>query len=452
MDVMSLDIYNEWDNLKDRYHKEYVQNEISYQTWITPLVLKEVSDYVLYVEAPDDTIYEIVMAKYQFSLQTFIREVTEDINYKVVILKKGEYESKSPKEDIKPTTGNINKKYTFDTFVKGDNNSLAFNAALSVAENPATQYNPLFLYGNSGLGKTHLMYSIKNYINEYRPELKVLYVTSEEFTTDLIESIRLSKDSNKGFREKYRTIDILLIDDIQFILNKGTSQEEFFHTFNALYTSGKQIVISSDKPPKELTAFDDRMISRFEQGLTVDIQPPTYETRMAILKNKAELDGYQNSMFHISDEVFDYIATHIKSNIRELEGALTKIVAYSKLAKNNNIELEFAKTVLQEFISSNSKREITPELIVDIVASHFNLTVEELYSADKSKRLARPRFIAMYLCKTMTDVSYSSIANALHRKDHTTVINGVKNITNDIQTDPNLASTINILKKKISPV
>ena len=307
---------------------------------------------------------------------------------------------------------NLNPNYTFETFVIGNNNNLAHAASLAVAETPGEVYNPLFIYGGVGLGKTHLMQAIAHFIIKTKPELKVLYVTSETFTNELIDSVKNQKNSE--FREKYRNIDVLLIDDIQFIIGKESTQEEFFHTFNALYQDRKQIVISSDRPPKEMETLSERLRTRFEMGLPVDIQIPTYETKMAILNKKAELGGYD-----IPYEVKDYVATHIKSSIRELEGALTKLSAFAKLS-SNPITVEFAEEALKDLISPDSRREITPELIIDIVAEHFNIKSEDILSQKRSADIVYPRQIAMYLCRQMTTNTVQSLGKAFGNRDHTT--------------------------------
>lgn len=338
---------------------------------------------------------------------------------------------------------NLNPNYTFETFVIGNNNNLAHAASLAVAETPGEVYNPLFIYGGVGLGKTHLMQAIAHFIIKTKPELKVLYVTSETFTNELIDSVKNQKNSE--FREKYRNIDVLLIDDIQFIIGKESTQEEFFHTFNALYQDRKQIVISSDRPPKEMETLSERLRTRFEMGLPVDIQIPTYETKMAILNKKAELGGYD-----IPYEVKDYVATHIKSSIRELEGALTKLSAFAKLS-SNPITVEFAEEALKDLISPDSRREITPELIIDIVAEHFNIKSEDILSQKRSADIVYPRQIAMYLCRQMTTNTVQSLGKAFGNRDHTTILHGADKINKMVISDENTKSTIDILIKKINP-
>ena len=351
---------------------------------------------------------------------------------------------------VSPVTlqnANLNPKYTFDSFVVGANNNLAHAASLAVAESPGEIYNPLFIYGGVGLGKTHLMQSIANFILKNNPKAKILYVTSEKFTNELIDAIRNKNNiSTTEFREKYRNNDVLLIDDIQFIIGKESTQEEFFHTFNALHEAKKQIIISSDKPPKEIETLEERLRSRFEWGLTVDIQSPDYETRMAILRKKEEMEGY-----NIDNEVIKYIATNIKSNIRELEGALTKIVALSKLEKNREINIALAEKALKDIIAPGDKKEVTPEFIIEVVADHFNLTPLDIVSQRRNKEIVYPRQIAMYLCRNMTDTGLQNIGKSLGGRDHTTILHGIDKITADLEGNPTLQNTIDILKKKINP-
>ena len=344
-------------------------------------------------------------------------------------------------------TANLNPRYTFDTFVVGANNNLAHAAALAVAESPGEVYNPLFIYGGVGLGKTHLMHSIAHFILKNNSDAKILYVTSEKFTNELIDAIRNKNNiTTTEFREKYRNNDVLLIDDIQFIIGKESTQEEFFHTFNTLYESKRQIIISSDKPPKDIETLEERLRSRFEWGLTVDIQSPDYETRMAILRKKEDLEGY-----NIDNEVIKYIATNIKSNIRELEGALTKIVALSKLDHNKEITIALAEEALKDIISPNSERKITPELIIQVVADHFGITPLDISSQKRNKEVAFPRQIVMYLCQNMTGASLQEIGKYLGGRDHTTIIHGRDKIAADLKKNENLVNTIEIIKKKISP-
>ena len=341
---------------------------------------------------------------------------------------------------------NLNPKYTFDTFVVGGNNNFAHAASLAVAESPGEMYNPLFLYGGVGLGKTHLMHSIAHFILDKDPNKKVLYVTSEYFTNELIEAIRNGNNTAMTkFREKYRNIDVLLIDDVQFIIGKESTQEEFFHTFNDLHGQKKQIIISSDKPPKDMETLEARLRSRFEWGLIADISSPDYETRMAILQKKEEMDGY-----NIDDEIIKYIATNIKSNIRELEGALNRLNALAKLEKKE-ITIEFAEEALKDIISPDAKKEITPELIIDVVAEHFHISSADIKGSKRNSEIVVPRQIVMYLCRDMTATALKAIGNILGKRDHSTIIHGADKIADEVKKNDTLRNTIDVLKKKINP-
>ena len=292
---------------------------------------------------------------------------------------------------------NLYPKYRFDTFVVGSNNKFAHSAALAVAESPGISYNPLFLYGGPGLGKTHLMHSIGHFIIEHNPQAKVLYVTSEQFTNEVIESIRSGRAENMSkLREKYRTVDVLMVDDVQFIIGKESTQEEFFHTFNELHQAGKQIILSSDKPPKEMETLEERFRSRFEMGLIADIQSPDYETRMAILRKNSENYGK-----NIDDDVINYIATNIKSNIRELEGAYNKIIAYSRL-NNVDVTLENAMEALKDIIYPDKSKVITPQLIIDTVCEQYGVKKDDIVSKKRQAEIVLPRQVIMYLCRENT--------------------------------------------------
>ena len=339
-------------------------------------------------------------------------------------------------------TTTLNPKYTFDSFVIGNSNRFAHAASLAVAESPAKAYNPLFIYGGVGLGKTHLMHAIGHYILQNNPNSKVVYVSSEKFTNELINSIK--DDKNEEFRQKYRNVDILLIDDIQFIGGKERTQEEFFHTFNALHDANKQIILSSDRPPKEIPTLEDRLRSRFEWGLIADIQIPDFETRMAILKKKAEVEN-----LNVPNEVMVYIATKIKSNIRELEGALIRIVAYSSLT-NRQITVELATEALKDIISKKQGKNITISIIQDIVSSYFDLRVEELKSQRRTRNVSNPRQIAMYLSRKLTDMSLPKIGEEFGGRDHSTVIHAYEKISDNLKTDESLQHTVADIIKKLT--
>ena len=450
-----------WDEILLYLKNEYEISNVSFQTWLLPLEIysMEQPGNVIQIVVPDANFLGYIKKKYSVMLKVSIEEVTGIRCDNVEFIVEDEIIRDSISDNqlinhtqnaVSPVTlqnANLNPKYTFDSFVVGANNNLAHAASLAVAESPGEIYNPLFIYGGVGLGKTHLMQSIANFILKNNPKAKILYVTSEKFTNELIDAIRNKNNiSTTEFREKYRNNDVLLIDDIQFIIGKESTQEEFFHTFNSLHEAKKQIIISSDKPPKEIETLEERLRSRFEWGLTVDIQSPDYETRMAILRKKEEMEGY-----NIDNEVIKYIATNIKSNIRELEGALTKIVALSKLEKNREINIALAEKALKDIIAPGDKKEVTPEFIIEVVADHFNLTPLDIVSQRRNKEIVYPRQIAMYLCRNMTDTGLQNIGKSLGGRDHTTILHGIDKITADLEGNPTLQNTIDILKKKINP-
>lgn len=338
----------------------------------------------------------------------------------------------------------VNPKYTFDNFVIGSSNELATTAAMTTAENPGDKYNPLFIYGNSGLGKTHLMHAIGNKILEKSPYAKIVYVSSEKFTNEFITCIREGR--MEEFRQIYRRADVLLVDDVQFLTQKEQTQEEFFHTFNELYNTNRQIVMTSDRKPKELVNLEDRLVTRFEQGLIVDIAVPNYETRVAILQKKAQL---QHSI--ISEEVIEYIATRIKSNIRELEGALTKVVSHVEI-HNIPMNVESAKEALDKILADGHSFRVTPAKIVEKVCTYYNIAREDLLGKAKTKNFALPRQIAMYLCKTMTSMNFVEIARDIGNKDRTTVMHNVEKIASELETNEQLRTEIAIIKKDIESI
>ena len=340
----------------------------------------------------------------------------------------------------------LNAKYTFDNFVIGNSNRMTHAACLGVADNISSSadsriYNPLFIYGGAGLGKTHLMHAIGNDILMHKPKTKIKYITSENFMNELIDSIK--NNTNTEFRNKYRNVDVLLIDDIQFLAKKESTQEEFFHTFNALYEANKQIIISSDKPPNEIPKLEDRLRTRFAQGLATDIQPPDFETRIAILKKKADDDNIQ-----IDSKVFEYIAENIQSNIRELEGTLVRISAYSKL-NNVPVDLDYAKKCLETLITPTESIKITGELIQQKVAEYYKIKVDDLKAKRRTQDIAYPRQIAMYLCREMTDLSLPKIGD-LFGRDHSTVIHAYEKIAQDMKNDQNLQISINHIKEMMN--
>ena len=441
-------IKDNWELIKETLRTEYDLSDISYKTWIQPLTFHSENDDVVTIMIPSDQAHSLkyISSKYKSFFQVTISEMldhTYDISF---ILEKDAENEQASVYNINYEKANLISKYRFDTFVVGGNNKFAHSASLAVAESPGEVYNPLYLYGGAGLGKTHLMHSIGHFILDQDPDRKVLYVTSEQFTNEVIESIRSGNAAKMNrLREKYRTVDVLLIDDVQFIIGKESTQEEFFHTFNVLHSAGKQIILSSDKPPKEMETLEERFRSRFEWGLIADIQPPDYETRMAKKKKNAE-----NTTKKINEEVFDYIATNIKSNIRELEGAYNKVIAFSRLNKVE-ITLDNIEEALKDIISPNAKKIITPQYIIGIVAEHFNILPEDIVSRRRNSELVQPRQICMYLCRHMTEESLQSIAQKKKKKDHTTVIHGIDKITYEITVNEELKNRIDIITKKINP-
>ena len=459
------DVKEKWPEIIEHLRVEHELLNVSFNTWIKPLKVYDVIDDTAYILVNKDSSVEYIDKKYRLPLMVCIAEITGK-EYEIQFVsedddKLNEIHNASIDNGQKKKTkslaekAGLNPKYTFDTFVVGGNNNFAHAASLAVAESPGEVYNPLFLYGGVGLGKTHLMHSIAHFILDKNPKKKVLYVTSETFTNELIDALRNGKTAGNesamlNFRDKYRNIDVLLIDDIQFIIGKESTQEEFFHTFNHLHTLGKQIIISSDKPPKDIETLESRLRTRFEWGLIADISSPDYETRMAILQKKIELDHLEK--YNIKNDVLDYIAANVKSNIRELEGSLNKLIALYKLNNNNNpIDIALAAEALKDIISSDNRREVTPELILDIVADHFGITVADLKSKKRDSEIAVPRQICMYLMRTMTDTALKGIGAVLGGKDHSTVKYGVEKIAKDIESDEMMANTINIIKKKINP-
>ena len=450
-------LIDKWDLILSTFKEEHEIIDVSFKTWIKPLKIYKLDGNVLTLtfssleddSSTDERSIVYIEKRYLKFLEVTVCEVMNK-EYQVIIMSSAEKKEDELKKktssvstDNSLASQNLNPNYTFDTFVIGTNNNLAHAASLAVAETPGQIYNPLFIYGGAGLGKTHLMQAIAHFIIASDPSKKVLYVTSETFTNELIESVKTNK--NTEFRNKYRNIDVLLIDDIQFIIGKVSTQEEFFNTFNDLYMLGKQIVISSDRPPKEMETLPDRLRTRFESGLPVDIQIPTYETKMAIINKKSEALGID-----FPYEVKDYVATNITSSIRELEGALTKLSAYSKLS-HTPLTAEFAENTLKDLISPYSKKEITPELIIDVVAEHFHIKPEDIISHKRSADIAFPRHIAMYLCRQMTQTPLEAIGKALGGRDHSTILYGSEKIAKETATNETTKSTIDILIKKLNP-
>ena len=457
-------VTKKWDEIIQKLKIEHGLSDVSFKTWILPLEVSSVEGSTVYILVPLKASVDYITQKYLLPFQVCIAEITgKEFEVKFItsddplhVSKNQTYnQNKSKTNKNIFEQANLNEKYTFDTFVVGSNNKFAHAASVAVSESPGDIYNPLFLYGGVGLGKTHLMHSIAHFILENDPTKKVLYVTSEKFTTDLIDALKNGKTSNgselamNAFREKYRNIDVLLIDDIQFIIGKESTQEEFFHTFNHLHMSGKQIIISSDKPPKDIETLEARLRTRFEWGLIADISSPDYETRMAILRKKEELDGLEK--YNIPNEVMQYIAKNVTSNIRELEGSLNKLIALHKL-KNEEINIMLTAEALKDIINPVNKGKVTPELILEIVSEHYSISVGDLKGSKRGSNFVIPRQIAMYLCREMTDTPLKTIGITLGGRDHATISHGINKISAEIKIDEALCNSIDIIKKKINPL
>lgn len=426
--------------------------EVSFNTWIKSIDPISIENDIMKLGVPNDFTRGILSSRYKDLIVNALKLITsKKYNVDFIIISEEVSESadtkpkKTPKSNVivnDEMSTMLNPKYTFNSFVIGNSNRFAHAASLAVAEAPAKAYNPLFIYGGVGLGKTHLMHAIGHYILENNVNSKVMYVSSEKFTNELINSIK--DDRNEQFRNKYRNIDVLLIDDVQFIGGKERTQEEFFHTFNALHEANKQIILSSDRPPKEIPTLEDRLRSRFEWGLIADIQAPDFETRMAILKKKADVEN-----LNVPNEVMVYIATKIKANIRELEGALIRIVAFSSLT-NKDISVDLAAEALKDIISNKQSKQVTIDLIQDVVANYFNLKVDDLKSSRRTRNVAFPRQIAMYLCRKLTDMSLPKIGEEFGGRDHTTVIHAYEKISTNLKADEGLQNSVNDLTKRIN--
>ncbi|CEH31603.1 Chromosomal replication initiator protein DnaA [Aneurinibacillus migulanus] len=428
----------------------HIQTRISkpsFETWLKSTKASSLDDSTLLITAPNEFTRDWLESRYSELISETLYEVTgKVITIKFVIPTSNSQQSETDIDSVPSSKGNrnnshddypqtmLNAKYTFDTFVIGAGNRFAHAASLAVAEAPAKAYNPLFIYGGVGLGKTHLMHGIGHYVLEQKPNARVVYLSSEKFTNEFINSIRDNQTVN--FRNKYRNVDILLIDDIQFLAGKEQTQEEFFHTFNALHEESKQIVISSDRPPKEIPTLEDRLRSRFEWGLITDIQPPDLETRIAILRKKAKAENLE-----IPNEVMVYIANQIDTNIRELEGALIRVVAYSSLI-NRDIDTELAMEALKDIIPSNKPRIINIAVIQQVVGEYFDLKMEDFKAKKRTKSVAFPRQIAMYLSRELTDYSLPKIGEEFGGRDHTTVIHAHEKITQILQSDRQMQATV----------
>lgn len=437
--------------------KELLKNEmtnISYTTWIKTLEIGNIYDNkielltsnAMQTDAIKSRYYDLIINTFNFlTNKSWQLEIIDSSDMTVAASVQDALENSFDNLTSSPeySKTSLNPKYTFDTFVVGNNNRFAHAAALAVAEAPASMYNPLFIYGGVGLGKTHLMQAIGNEILKRDTSKKVLYVTSEAFTNELVNAIKDGNYKNELFRNKYRNIDILLIDDIQFFAGKNTAQEEFFHTFNTLYQNGKQIILSSDKPPRDISLLEDRLKSRFEWGLLADISMPDYEMRLAILKKKTELEGIL-----IDDDILSLIATRIDSNIRELEGVLNKILAYTSLT-HSPITIEVVEKAIND-VTLQKENIISADYIQDVVSNYFKIDKRDLVSSKKSNDIAYPRQIAMYLCRTVGQMSFPRIGNDFGGRDHTTVMHAYKKIEKEIKENTNTKLIVESVKTIIT--
>jgi len=418
--------------------------EVVYNSWIKTLIPVSIQGGVVTLKTEMDFFKDTINQRYLFEITRCVSAVM-DQDVEVLIISDLDVSNKSSKPAGKRNTfqTNLRQKYIFENFVKGKSNELAYAASLAVAEAPGTtSYNPLFLYGSVGLGKTHLMHSIGNFVMEQSPDMKVFYVSAETFTSEFVQALR-QKEMDQ-FKYKYRNMDMLLLDDVQFIEGKEETQEELFHTFNALYNDNKQIVLTSDQPPRELKNIESRLTSRFAMGLIVDITLPDFETRIAILETKAH-----NEDLYIPGDVTRFIAKNIASNIRDLEGAFNKVAAYSRLNKHAPITLDLAKTALKDIISSMEKPEVTAKYIQEIVADYYSMSVDDLISRRRTQNIAYPRQIAMYLSRKMLKDSLLQLGDVFGGRDHSTIIHGFDKISSDLENDPNLRYVILELEKRI---
>ena len=428
---------NIWNKVLTQLSMEF--SSVSYNTWIKPIKPLELTETSIRLSVPGSLNKDMILTKFRSMIESCVESAAGRF-YDLEVVCNTETEHLETADPIKQQNY-LNPKYSFESFVVGNNNNLAHAASLAVAEYPSQKYNPLFIYGGSGLGKTHLLQAIGNYYIENNPGKKVLYTTSEKFTHELVTAIR--EKTNQDFRNKHRTVDLLLMDDIQFLATKELAQEEFFHTFNTLYEAGKQIVLTSDRLPSETPHLADRLKGRFQMGLLADIQPPDYETRLAILRSKIE-----EEYFTFDEEIVEYVANNIKSNVRDLEGAVKRILAYAGIERTNTISMELAQKALKEILSTLPQRNITISVIIDEVEKYFNLPSGSLVTKRRSNDIAYPRHIARYIAREVLDESYPRIGDEFNR-DHTTVMTAVKKIRHNLSGDTELATIIRDLVDNI---
>ena len=438
-----------WSDIQEAI-KNSMLSEVSYNVHIKPAEAVSFNDSVFTIAVPTSINRNMIEFRFKDKIESILEAHTGQKLTLNIILEneKKQYQNNSDnyanKSDISSSFTGLNEKYTFESFVIGSSNNVAASAAISTSENPGHIYNPLFLYGNSGLGKTHLMCAIGNRIKSVHPETKILYVTTETFTNEFVDCIKSHKMDT--FRKKYRTVDVLLVDDVQFLVNREGTQEEFFHTFNDLYGMNKQIVLTSDKKPSDLITLEERLRTRFSQGLQIDISVPDYETRLAILRKKSEENNY-----NINDDILAYIATRIKSNVRELEGALLKLISLAQL-KHKEIDLDLTKYTIESILPNDGIVKITPDKIMDKVCTLYNVTKEDLIGKSRVRPLVLPRQVAMYLCSKLTDMNNTIIGNTFGGKDRTSVMHNVQKIESSLQTDEILKRNIEYIIKDLQSV
>lgn len=444
--MINIGLESRWADVVDQLQQEL--STPSFETWVRSVVPRSLEDGLLMLEVPTEFTRELIASRYTDLLRDLVQKsFGKPLDLRIVVTAPKPAVSRSarskPASDAPPSEFQLrlNSKYTFEAFVVGSSNRFAHAASLAVAEMPARAYNPLFLYGGVGLGKTHLMHAIGHLVLKQEPSARVLYVSAENFTNELINAIQDNK--MVPFRNRYRNIDVMLIDDIQFVGGKERTQEEFFHTFEALHGAHRQIVVSSDRPPKDIQYLEERLRSRFEWGLITDLQPPDFETRMAILSKKAQIEGLS-----VPDEVVQFIASRIDKNIRELEGALIRVMAYGSITRQT-LTKDLAYEALKDVIKEAPPKHVTIRLIQEEVGRHFDMRVEDFKAKKRTKAVAHPRQIAMFIARELTEASLPKIGEEFGGRDHTTVMHAVDKVSNDKARDPQLNQTIELLMKRI---
>lgn len=427
------------------YIIEEISSPVSYRTWIEGATPYKVKNGNIYFAVSTTVNKNMIESRYSELIINSILEVTgEKYGIEVTIGEEMDDEAEEKNEKKENVTSKASSKYTFDNFVVGSSNQFAHAAALAVAETPGYGYNPLFIYGGSGLGKTHLMHAIENFIHENSPKLKTTFVTAETFTIEMIEAVQ--KKNTEAFREKYRKTDVLFVDDIHFIAGKVSTEEEFHNTFNALFDSDKQIVLTSDRPPEEIQNLAERLVTRFSWGVKCDIQPPEYETKVGILKQKAK-----DQNINISTETIIYISDNININVRELEGFLTTLSAYSKVKREEEVTKETVDYVISKYISvKEEEKTVTPKIIISAVAKLFRVNEDDITSKRKTKEIVIPRQVSIYLCKNLTELSFNKIGDYFGGKDHSTVMHAVKKVESYMETDPEIKEKVQTLTKDLT--